>query len=327
MSQEKPMISVIVPVYNTEAYLVRCLDSLLMQTYPNLEIVLIDDASTDKSGSICETYAARDSRLKVIRFPKNQGPSAARNAGIRKAEGKFISFVDADDYVEPDIMEKLYAALSENEADISICGADGIRIKDGAADTFSGTEAVRCLARGTPFNLVPWGKLYDAGLVRACPFDERIFYSEDLLFLYQVFRRAGKVCYFPEQLYHYVNREDSQVHSGVSDRKCTALSVHNRICKDAAVHFPEVLPDFQQIALDTNTRMAMLAMETELPRRQLLGYLRRLRRNTRRHISRKALVRCREKKVVAASLLLCAGEMPFYGIAVIYKQMKRWRLR
>ncbi len=71
MSQEKPMISVIVPVYNTEAYLVRCLDSLLMQTYPNLEILLIDDASTDKSGSICETYAARDSRLKVIRFPKN----------------------------------------------------------------------------------------------------------------------------------------------------------------------------------------------------------------------------------------------------------------
>ena len=293
MSQEKPMISVIVPVYNTEAYLVRCLDSLLMQTYPNLEIVLIDDASTDKGGSICETYAARDSPLKVIRFLKNQGPSAARNAGIRKAEGKFISFVDADDYVEPDIMEKLYAALSENEADISICGADGIRIKDGAADTFSGTEAVRCLARGTPFNLVPWGKLYDAGLVRACPFDERIFYSEDLLFLYQVFRRVGKVCYFPEQLYH----------------------------------FPEVLPDFQQIALDTNTRMAMLAMETELPRCQLLGYLRLLRRNTRRHISRKALMRCQEKKVVAASLLLCAGELPFYGIAVIYKQMKRWRLR
>lgn len=214
------MISVIVPVYNTEAYLVRCLDSLLMQTYPNLEILLIDDASTDKSGSICETYAARDSRLKVIRFPKNQGPSAARNAGIRKAEGKFISFVDADAYVEPDIMEKLYVALSENEADISICGADGIRIKDGAADTFSGTEAVRCLARGTPFNLVPWGKLYDAGLVRACPFDERIFYSEDLLFLYQYSGVSGRFA---------ISRSNCTIMSTVRTVRFTAASVTGNV--------------------------------------------------------------------------------------------------
>lgn len=330
MRQEKPMISVIVPVYNTEKYLVTCLNSLLAQTYPNLEILLIDDASTDQSGQVCEDYAARDRRLKVIHFPKNQGPSAARNEGIRRAEGGLISFVDADDHVEPDLLEKLYDALLENEADISICGADGIRIKDGAADTFSGKEAVCCLARGTPFNLVPWGKLYDARLVRACPFDERVFYSEDLLFLYKVFQRAKRVSYFPAQLYHYVNREDSQVHSGISDRKCTALFVHNQICRDAAVHFPEVLPDFQQIALDTNTRMAMFAMETDLPRRQLFGYLRRLCRNTRRHISRKSLMRCRERKVAAAAIILYAGEIPFYGMAVIYKQIKRirhWRTR
>lgn len=330
MRQEKPMISVIVPVYNTGGYLVRCLDSLLVQTYPNLEIVLVDDASTDQSGQICERYAARDERLKVYRLPENRGPSAARNEGVRKAEGRYISFVDADDHVEPDLLEKLYDALSENEADISICGADGIRIKDGPADIFSGKEAVRCLACGTPFNLVPWGKLYDAGLVKAFPFDERIFYSEDLLFLYQVFRHVKRVSYFPAQLYHYINREDSQVHSGISDRKCTALFVHNQVCKDAAMHFPETLPDFQQIALDTNTRMAMFAMETELTLRQLFGYLRRLCKNTRRHISRKALMRCREKKVVAAALALYAGEIPFYGIAVIYKQIKRikhWRAR
>ncbi len=327
MNQEKPMISVIVPVYNTETYLVRCLDSLTAQTYPNLEILLVDDASTDGSRTICEAYAAKDARLKLFHFPKNRGPSAARNEGIRRAKGELLSFVDADDHAEPDLLMKLYTALSEHKADVSICGADGIQIKDGAADTFSGKEAVRCLARGTPFNLVPWGKLYRADLVRSCPFDEHIFYSEDLLFLYQVFRRAKRVCYFPEPLYHYVNREDSQVHSGVSDRKCTALFVHDRVCRDAAIQFPDVLPDFQQIALDTNTRMAMAAMETELPRCRLFGYLRLLCKNTRRHISWKALVRCQEKKVAAASVILCVGEAPFYGIGHIYKYIKRWRGR
>lgn len=327
MNQEKTMISVIVPVYNTETYLVTCLDSLTAQTYPNLEILLIDDASTDSSRRICEDYAAGDARLKVFHFPENRGPSAARNEGIRRAEGEFISFVDADDHVEPDLLEKLYATLSEHKADVSICGADGIRIKDGKADTFSGKEAVRCLARGTPFNLVPWGKLYCAELVKSCPFDEHIFYSEDLLFLYQVFQCAKRVSYFPDPLYHYVNREDSQVHSGVSDRKCTALFVHDRVCRDAAIRFPDVLPDFQQIALDTNTRMAMAAMETGLPRRRLLGCLRLLHKNTRRHISWKALMRCQEKKVVAASLILCTGELPFYGIGFLYKYIKQWRAR
>jgi len=327
MNLEKPMISVIVPVYNTEAYLARCLDSLLAQTYPRLEILLIDDASTDGSGRICEAYAAGDGRLRVSHFPANRGPSAARNEGIRRAEGEFISFVDADDHVEPDLLEKLYTSLSESKADISICGADGISLNSGNPAVFSGKEAVRCLARGMPFNLVPWGKLYCADLVKSCLFDERIFYSEDLLFLYGVLQRAGRVSYLPDPLYHYVNREESQVHSGVSDRKCTALFVHDRICKDASVRFPEVLPDFQQIALDTNTRMAMLAMETELPRRRLLGYLKQLRKNTRRHISLKALMRCHEKKVAAAALLLCSGEIPFYGTAVIYKHIKHWRKR
>ena len=109
-------ISIIVPVYRTQEYLGRCVDSLLAQTYPNLEIFLIDDASTDKSGSICETYAARDSRLKVIRFPKNQGPSAARNAGMRRAEGKCISFVDEKTGKRVSAyLENPYPYLSEEE--------------------------------------------------------------------------------------------------------------------------------------------------------------------------------------------------------------------
>ena len=93
--------------------------------------------------------------------------------------------MDADDYVEPGLLEGLHRSLTESGADISACGADGIRLESGPARTYSRQEAVCCLGRGAPFNHVPWGKLYRADLARACPFDERAFYSEDLLFLYQ----------------------------------------------------------------------------------------------------------------------------------------------
>ncbi|MCI9634225.1 MAG: glycosyltransferase [Ruminococcus sp.] len=327
MEQEKPMISVIVPVYNVEAWIGRCLDSILAQTYENIEVILINDASSDESGRICDHYAARDGRITVLHFSENRGPSAARNEGIRKARGAFASFIDSDDYAEPCLLEKLYDNLLENGADVSACGADGIKLKGGPPGTFSRSEAVCCLAHGVPFNLVPWGKLYAMELVKKHPFDERYFYSEDLLFLYEILKSSNRVSYLPDRLYHYVNREGSQVHSGVSERKCTALLVHDKVCSDASVHFPEALSGFQQIALDTNTRMAMLAVETDMPPEELFGYLKRLCQNTRRHFSWKALMLCQEKKVVAASLLLYAGDTVFHGIADIYKQIKRWKGR
>lgn len=327
MEQEKPMISVIVPVYNVEAWIGRCLDSILAQTYETIEVILINDASSDESGRICDHYAARDGRITVLHFSENRGPSAARNEGIRRARGAFASFIDSDDYVESCLLEKLYNNLMENGADVSACGADGIKLKGGPPGTFSRSEAICCLAHGVPFNLVPWGKLYAMELVKKHPFDERYFYSEDLLFLYEILKSSNRVSYLPDRLYHYVNREGSQVHSGVSERKCTALLVHDKVCSDASVHFPEALSGFQQIALDTNTRMAMLAVETDMPPEELSGYLKRLCQNTRRHFSWKALMLCQEKKVVAASLLLYAGDTVFHGIADIYKQIKRWKGR
>ena len=151
MEQKKPLISVIVPVYNVEGYLEDCLESLLAQTYPSFEILLIDDASRDNSGAICDAYAARDSRVQVVHFPENRGPSAARNEGIRRARGAYISFVDADDRVEPELLEKLYESLTQAGAQVSACGADGINLKSGPAQVYTQEEAILCLARGGPF--------------------------------------------------------------------------------------------------------------------------------------------------------------------------------
>ena len=118
---EKPLISVIVPVYNVKQYLRRCVDSILKQTYENIEIVLIDDGSTDESGAICDRYAQKDVRVKVI-HKENGGLSDARNKGMQEARGEYFAFVDSDDYIAKDYIAYLFELIVENKAQISLCG-------------------------------------------------------------------------------------------------------------------------------------------------------------------------------------------------------------
>ena len=209
MKQEKPLISVIVPVYNVEPYVEKCLASIAAQTYSNIEILVIDDASKDGSGRICDACAVKDPRMQVVHAPANRGLSAARNEGVRRAKGRFIAFVDSDDYVEPCLIEKLYDSLLETGADISVCGACGLKVKGGPAASYSRAETVLCLARRAPFLWTVWGKLYPAKPVKQTPFDEHAFCCEDLLFFYQILKQVERVSYVPDPLYHYVFREDS----------------------------------------------------------------------------------------------------------------------
>lgn len=325
MDEGRPVISVIVPVYNVEPYIGRCLDSIAAQTYTDIEVILVDDASTDKSAEICQAYGSADQRVRVIRLPENRGPSAARNEGVRRAKGEFVSFVDADDYIEPEYLERLYECLRESGGDVSICGAEGLAVQDGPAHVYSGREAVCCLAKDVPFSRVPWGKLYSLRVLKKVPFEEDIFYSEDLLFLYWVFQETEKVGYFPDRLYHYVQREGSQVQSGFSERKCTALIVHDTICRDAAVHFPEAAPYFCRLVLDVNARLAMQAVESRVTQ-GLFECLKSIRKSTRRNFRWKAFWLL-EKKSMAAVLLLYLGIPAFWGMAAVYGRVKRVRNR
>ena len=191
MEQKRPLISVIVPVYNVEPYLDRCLGSLAAQTYSELEIIVIDDASKDHGGKICDAWAAKDPRLQAVHFPVNRGLSAARNEGVRRAAGPFVCFVDSDDYVEPNLLERLYESLVETGAQISICAAFGLEMEEkpcGLPRVCSREETARCLGRRSPFIWTAWGKLYPLELVKKCPFDERALCCEDLLFFYQILR-------------------------------------------------------------------------------------------------------------------------------------------
>lgn len=114
------MVSVIVPVFNVKPYLAECLDSIIHQTYTDLQIILIDDGSTDGSGAVCDAYAAKDARIRVV-HQENRGLSAARNRGIELATGEYLNFVDSDDYLLPDCIETLLKLCIEHDADMSIC--------------------------------------------------------------------------------------------------------------------------------------------------------------------------------------------------------------
>lgn len=285
---------------------------------------MIDDGSPDGSGRICDGWAARDKRFQVVHLPENRGLSAARNEGVSRASGDYIAFVDSDDYVEPELLKTLYCALTEGRADISACGDVGLGLRAGPARVLSPEAAARCLARRTHFLWTVWGKLFPAELVKDIPFDGQAFCCEDLLFFYQILRRAGRIAYVPDPLYHYVYREGSLVNNGVTSKRCTVLSVLDRICEDAAAYFPEGEACFRQVALDTAARLAMQAVESGAEG-GLEDCLRRLRADTRRHFRWRAWGLCPDLKSGAAELALLAGVPAFKGLAAAYRLVKRLR--
>ena len=210
-----PRITVVVPVYKVEQYLVRCVDSILAQSYKNLEIILVDDGSPDKCGEMCDQYAELDNRVKVI-HQKNQGLSAARNAGIDAATGDYISFIDSDDYVERRMIEVLYENLSTYQAQISCCEHVDVyegktvpkpRLQNEACKLTSEQALAKYLLSST-VDLIVWNKLYDIKLFVDLRFPVGKIY-EDHFVTYRLLDRAKGIVHTKAQLYYYWKRNSS----------------------------------------------------------------------------------------------------------------------
>lgn len=211
-------IDIITPVYNVEKFLPQCIDSILAQTYTNWHLILIDDGSTDDSGLICEEYARKDTRIKVI-HQKYAGVSAARNRGLDAATGDYISFIDSDDYVVPEMLEKLYMRMKEESADLSICGF--IRVNEAGTpfetgetmpirrDKWPGIKGLEKMEQKDGFCYVLlWNKLYKREIFEDFRFPEGKLH-EDEAAAPHVFFRAAKVACLPEILYFYRRRSGS----------------------------------------------------------------------------------------------------------------------
>ena len=209
MNEELPLISIVVPMYNVEQYLARCVNSLIKQTYKNLEIILVDDGSPDNSGNLADGFAKEDSRIKVI-HQQNRGQGAARNAGILGAAGKYISFIDSDDWVTPDMIEYLYNLISKNNADYA-----SVKMHitpDEIYEIAQPKEEIQRLSRDDMFrlffrisspdiNYCTCDKLFRADIVKKIPFVEGKRF-EDIDYCYKIIKASNlavisnRICYF-----------------------------------------------------------------------------------------------------------------------------------
>lgn len=219
------MISVIVPVYNVEHYLKRCVDSILNQTYVDLEIILIDDGSTDGCSALCDLYAESDDRIKVI-HQDNRGLSSARNAGIEIATGEYIAFVDSDDYLLPHMYERLLAEMKDTEAEIVMCSyvemnESGRFLKKENILEWCGSGYEFVKTNGLICNFA-WNKLYCRTLFDQIRFPDGKFF-EDIFVMHEVFSKARKVSLIPEAFYVYQRRKDSISRSLVSYQRMDYL--------------------------------------------------------------------------------------------------------
>lgn len=206
-------VSVIVPVYNVEQYLPKCLDSILAQTYQNLEIVLVDDGSPDRSGEICDQYAERDSRIQVI-HQENRGASAARNRGLDAATGDWIGFIDSDDWIDPEFYETLLQTAVEYDAEIACCGFDynGAKmIRDEPVTVFQGREIFYQLLTRKYGASSLCNKIFRKDLKTYLRNREDIQLNEDLAASYVVCQKVERMAFANQALYHYTTRKSGCV--------------------------------------------------------------------------------------------------------------------
>ena len=219
-----PLISVVVPVYNVESYLEKCIESILSQTYRNLEIILVDDGSTDSSGKICEKYKGKSSLISVI-HTANKGQAAARNTGIKLAKGEYITFVDSDDVISPNMITLLYDNIAG--CDLSMCG----NIKFEKALPKPDDEGKKRMVKKkryfkylltNPDYVVVWGKLYKKEVVEQTLFQEGMIY-EDEEFMPRLISKIQNVCVDSRQMYFYRVRPNSTMTSKFRPKKLDVI--------------------------------------------------------------------------------------------------------
>lgn len=244
---DNPLISVVIPVYKVENYLRECLDSVISQTYKNLDIILVDDGSPDNCPAICDEYAEKDSRIKVI-HRKNGGLSAARNSGIDIARGEYITFIDSDDYVSRAYVERLYSIIEASGADMSCCTFTVHTHKlsaecSGSYSMISPADAViQAISLGT-IGRAAFCKLYRTEIFTSggIHYPEGIV-CEDLAVMPEVFGAAKKIAYTDSAMYFYRLREDSIMHTIFSSKSMDYYTVLSMAEESAQKIFPEEWP-------------------------------------------------------------------------------------
>lgn len=240
------LVTVIVPVYNVQEYVIRSIKSIITQSYSNLEIILVDDGSTDKSGEICDAFAQKDGRINVI-HKKNGGQGSARNVALDRMTGEYVLFLDSDDFLESECIKELVQLMEKHNLDISVCNYNFIDKYNKKKGTFSkilgykeynGFEVLQHMWNDEIINIAPWAKLYRASLWEGFRFVE--CYCEDSATMYKLYKKEMKIGYTGKPLVNYVLRESSDVRS-FSEKKLYMLDIYDDVVEYAKKNLPEYL--------------------------------------------------------------------------------------
>lgn len=230
-------ISIIVPVYKVEEYLSKCINSILKQTFDEFELILVDDGSPDRCGEICDNYAKQDKRIKVI-HKNNEGLSAARNSGINIAKGKYIAFVDSDDYINERMYEILYSNALKYDSDITICKYKEV-LEDSIIDKniklqlnkeileFNNVQALNELYKEDTLQFtVAWNKLYKRNIFSDLRYDYGMIHEDEFI-IHKLLYKSQKTIYIPVELYYYFQRENSIMKSNFNIKRLDIIYALN----------------------------------------------------------------------------------------------------
>ena len=303
---DEKLVSVIIPAYNIEDYIGRCLDSIISQTYKNLEIIVVDDGSRDHTGEILDNYAKKDRRIKVI-HKENGGVSSARNKGIEVAEGDYIGFIDGDDLIEPEMYKILVDLLEEENADIAHCGYQMVfpdRVdyyhNTGKKKIQTTEEGLKDLLSGEIIEPGLVNKLYKKELIKNCRLDETVKINEDLLMNYQLFKLSQKSVYYDITPYSYMIRSSSATgaNSLITKRE-DSLRVLNQI-KDDCIN-NNLLPTIYKRYI----YLLMAICRDDLKDRLYMEYQKKQRKKLKKELKTDIFKSCIPKKLKYVSLFSC----------------------
>lgn len=261
-------ISVIVPVYNVEKYLKKCVNSILEQTYQNIEVILVDDGSTDKSGLLCDEMRETDNRIRVI-HKENGGLSSARNAGIEKAEGDYLGFIDSDDYIERDMFETLIKAIKRTEKDIACCGRivdifgeySNVEFALNHETEYSTVEAIREVLLLEKIDVSACDKLYKRELFNQMTYPEGKI-SEDAAVIFDILEKSNGVVHVGKPFYHYVFRNNSITKARYSSKRHDVID-NLKATKKFIEHYHPNLTDEYNIYCAISVSALLLDMERD----------------------------------------------------------------
>ncbi len=331
MSHQKkgPLISIVVPVYNCKDYLREMMNSVIAQSYRPLELILVDDGSTDESLEICleyekeqseQTGANGDQDLTIRVFAReNQGVSATRNFGIRQAKGEYLMFLDSDDTVEPDLVSVLYRTLVENHGDVSLCGLtmdyenhQTIYPEKATRFNTNGVGAVREILNTRNVIAGPVCKLFQRDLLEEDPFPEDLTYGEDAVAMVKALKKANVAAFNTRPLYHYRRRKESATGGDFEPKQLDLITAYDRIEKEVEGMGLESLVQFRKIWAHFRIYDQMILSgskdipeETEI-RDWLIRHKEEIYQNPRVGKNRKIALRglCRSKAIYKAIILI-----------------------